>query len=207
MKLNLSDEKFDEILNKGISLDHIYILKLIDEGFDVISKKNTPKWGILLQSLIRKGMLFETENKLTTIGKELLIFVNSKDRKKIVKPKVVSSEFDQWWAEYPGTTNFVYKGRKFIGDRSIRVGKDDCRTKFNKILLEGEHSAKDLIDALKYEILQKKEASIKTGVNKLTYMQNSLTYLNQRTYEGFIELIDSGAGVKIKQETTGEIEI
>ena len=54
MKLNLSDEKFDEILNKGISLDHIYILKLIDEGFDVISKKNTPIWGILLQSLIRK---------------------------------------------------------------------------------------------------------------------------------------------------------
>jgi len=40
--------------------------------------------------------------------------------------------------------------------------------------------------------LQKKEASIKENTNKLKYMQNSLTYLNQRSYEPFIELLEQG---------------
>ena len=64
--------------------------------------------------------------------------------------------------------------------------------KFDKILLEGEHSAQILIDALKFDILNKRENSLKTGINKLTYLQNSLTYLNQRSYEGSIDLIQQG---------------
>ena len=34
-----------------------------------------------------------------------------------------------------------------------------------------------------------KEESVKTRVNKLTYIHNSLTYLNQRDFEPYIELI------------------
>jgi len=49
-----------------------------------------------------------------------------------------------------------------------------------------------MVEALKYDVMSKKEASIKEGTNKLKYMQNSLTYLNQRSFEGFIELIKKG---------------
>lgn len=195
--MQLTDEKFDEILNKGYSTDHFVILKLIDEGFDISCKKDSPKWGVLLQSLIRKGALFETENKLTTIGKELLIFVDSKDSKKIVKPKVASTEFDEWWNTYPSTDTFEHRGKKFEGSRGLRVARDDCRVKFSKIMLEGEYSKDCLIGALKLDVHQKKEKSYQTNTNKLSYMQNSLTYLNQRSFEPFIELL--GTGVKIEE--------
>jgi len=38
--------------------------------------------------------------------------------------------------------------------------------------------------------------SVKTGNNKLSYMQNSLTYLNQRSYEPFIELMNEGVVIQ-----------
>lgn len=192
MKL-ITHEKHRELMSKGYSFDHILILKEIDEGREIDMEDS--KVAILHQGLVRKGLLFETENKLTTIGRELLVFVDSKDRKKIIKPKVASSEFDLWWSEYPSTDSFEYKNKKFAGSRGLRVGKDDCRTKFNKVLLEGEHSANNLIEALKLEVFQKKEKSVKEGSNKLSYMQNSLTYLNQRTFENFISLINSGVKI------------
>lgn len=197
MKLQLTVEKFQEILTKGYTLDHIYVLKIVDEGFDINTMMgDSPKMAVLHQSLVRKGLLFEKENKLTTIGKELLVFIDSKDAKKIVKPKAVSSEFDTWWDTYPRSDSFEHKGRTFQGSRSLRVGKDDCRTKFNKILLEGEVSASQLIEALKLEVFQKKEKSVKDGSNKLSYMQNSLTYLNQRSYDGFVDQLISGTKIE-----------
>ena len=201
MKIQLSPEKFQEILTKGYTLDHIFVLKMLEEGVDMSKMmEDSPKLAILYQSLLRKGLIFN-DNKLSIPGKELLVFVDSKERRRMVKPVVQSSEFDLWWEAYPRTDTFEYRGKKFTGSRSLRVDKDNCRLKLNKILLEGEHKVEKLIAALKLEVNQKKERSFKEGSNKLSYMQNSLTYLNQRTYEGFIELINSG--VKVKQETIG----
>lgn len=207
MKLQLTEEKFDELMNKGYTLDQIAVLKLVDEGMDIMAKKDTPKWGVLLQSLIRKGLIFETENKLTILGKEIIVFIDSKDSKKIVKPKVASTEFDQWWEEYPRTDTFTHRGKKFEGSRSFRVDKDNCRTKFNKIMLEGEFNVTQLIDAISLEVYQKMEKSFKEGSNKMSYMQNSLTYLNQRTFEGFIELIKSGTKIIETPKSTGVTDI
>ena len=82
----------------------------------------------------------------------------------------------------------------------MRVKKEDCKVKFNNILLEGDYTCDELIAALEYEVLQKKENSIKTKTNRVTFMQNSLTYLNQRSFEPFIELIREGNAVKIAPE-------
>jgi hypothetical protein len=54
---------------------------------------------------------------------------------------------------------------------------------------EGDYTADDLIKALEYDVKQKRNASVLSKTNKITYMQNSLTYLNQRTFEPFIELM------------------
>ena len=91
----------------------------------------------------------------------------------------------------------------------MRVKKDDCKLKLKKILDEGEYTTDELVAALEYEVLQKKENSVKAGENKLKYMQNSLTYLNQRTFEPFIELIREGANIPAEQPNipSGSVDI
>jgi hypothetical protein len=170
---------------------------MIEEQYDITPLyKDSMKIGSLYQSLIRKGLITETDDKLTVLGKDLLEFVGTTDSKKIIKRKPATTDFEEWWKNYPGTDSFEYKGKVFKGTRAIRKGKDECRLKFDKIILEGEYTAAKLIDALKYEVLQKKETSAATNTNRMTFMQNSVTYLNQRAFEAYIELINEGATIE-----------
>ena len=193
MKLQVTPEQFEELIKRSYNLDIIYLLKLVDEQYDVAPIcQGSMRIAAVYQALIRKGLITETDEKLTTIGKDLLEFLNSKTGSKIIKRKPATTDFEEWWKIYPGTDSFEYKGKKFTGTRAIRKGKDECRLKFDKIILEGEYTAAQLIAALNYEILQKKESSLQTSSNRMTFMQNSVTYLNQRAYEPYIELINSG---------------
>ena len=185
------------------------MLKLVHEQLDLLPlMTESAKITALVQSLYRKGLITEDGSKITTMGTELLVFMDSKEPRKIEKKKVDNSSFEEWWKAFPGTDTFEHNGRKFVGSRSLRTGKDDCRSKFDKILLEGDHTANDMIDALKFDVLQKKEMSVKTGVNKLSFMQNSLTYLNQRSYEPFIELIkENKAIVETTKTFNGGVDV
>lgn len=195
MKLKIAPSNFIELVKKQYSLDNIYMLKMIDEGIDLEEAcTGSARFNSLYTSLERKGLV--SGGKVTMIGKELIVFTESESADKIVKRKPATSEFAMWWAAYPGTDTFEHKGRKFIGSRSLRQNKDECRLKFDKILIEGEYSVGELIAALEYDVLMKKDNSVKTGNNKLSYMQNSLTYLNQRSFESFIELIRAGKAEK-----------
>jgi len=209
MKLNITPEKFEELIKKSYNLDIIYLLKLIDEQYDVaLLCKDSMRLSAIYQSLIRKGLITETDEKLTTIGKDLLEFLDAKMTGKLIKRKPATTDFEEWWKNYPGTDSFEYKGKKFTGTRAIRKGKDECRLKFDKIILEGEYTAQQLIAALNYEILQKKESSLQTSSNRMTFMQNSVTYLNQRAFEAYIELINSGEEIKESpQKPTGGTDI
>lgn len=199
---------FEELIKKSYSLDLIFLLKLIEEQFDIQPLcNNSMKIAALHQSLVRKGLITETEDKLTTLGIDLLKFIKSEESTKIIKKKPATTEFEEWWKEYPGTDIFTYKGKKFSGSRNLKRDRDECRLKFEKILLEGEYTAAQLTEALKFDVLQKKENSIKTGVNRLSYMQNSATYLNQRSYEPFIELIKEGVKVDEAPKIVGGTDI
>ena len=207
MKLNLSPWHFEELIKKSYSLDHIFLLKLIEQQIDIQPLcDGSMKIAALLSGLIRKGLISEHDEKITLLGKELLSFIDSKEEKKIVKQKPATTEFNDWWLTYPGTDTFTHNGKSFSGSRTLRQNKDECRLKYDKILLEGEHTSSQLIEALKFDVLQKKEASLKDNTNKLTYMQNSLTYLNQRSYEAFIELINAGITVK-ETKSNGSTDI
>lgn len=208
MKLSLTFYHFDEMQKNGYSLDILFLLKLINEGEDVKSLcEGSPKLEALYQGLLRKGLVSDSGG-LTTIGTELIVFSASKAKKRIVKkPKSAVTEFEAWWLAYPGTDTFVHKGKTFTGARSLRQNKEECRLKFDKILLEGEYKAEDLINALNLDVHQKKEASVKQNNNKLTYMQNSLTYLNQRSFEPFIELIKQGIKVEETPQIAGGTDI
>jgi hypothetical protein len=182
-------------------------ITLVEEGNNVDEMcTDDSKMKMLYQTVRRKGLLSES-NKITIIGKQVLSFLNEKiEQPKIIKKKK-ESDFDKWWNQYPGTDTFTYKSQDFTGTRGMRVKKEECKLKFNNIVEEGEYTSIELIAALEYEILQKKENSIKTKVNRLTFMQNSLTYLNQRSFEPFIELIREGKTIKESAEPIKGMDI
>jgi hypothetical protein len=205
MKLNLSPWHYEELIKKSYSLDHIFLLKLIHENYDVTNLvENSLKISAIHQGLVRKGLI--TDNgALTTIGVELLIFLDTKEQTKLVKKKSITSDFEEWYKTFPGTDTFTYKGKTFSGSRTLRQNPADCRIKFDKILIEGEYTAAELIEALKFDVLQKKEASILEKTNKLKYMQNSLTYLTQKSYAAYIELIKEGIQIKETQSNGTDV--
>lgn len=196
MKLNVTIHHFEELIKKTYSLDLIFLLKMLEEGVDTQELcANSVRVCNLFQTLERKGLI-GTDQKLTLQGKELLSFMETEGDVAIAKKKATPSEFEEWWKAYPGTDTFVHKGKKFTGSRSLRQNKDECRLRFEKILLEGEYTLQDMLAALHFDVEQKKENSVKTGNNKVTYMQNSLTYLNQRSFEPYIELVREGMKVE-----------
>lgn len=198
---------FRELHKKGYTLDMVYLAELAEQGIDIkILCEETPKLGVLFQGVLRKGLLTE-DGGLSTIGKELLEFLCTEGEETTLVRRKMDDEFERWWKAYPGTDTFTYKGKSFKGSRSMRVRKEECKIKFKKILEEGEYTIDELIAALEYEVLQKKENSLKAGINKLTFQQNSLTYLNQRTFEPFIELVKAGETIKESQVVTGGTDI
>lgn len=201
MKISLN--KLEQLYKNGYSLDIAFFLKMIEEG-TVIGEVcvDNPKLEALYQSLIRKGLITE-KDELTIAGEALIKFLNTKEKSKLVKKTAEPSVFDQWWSAYPSTDTFKYKNKTFYGTRSLKAGKDECKIKFEAILNEKEYTVDLLVKALEFEVTQKKENSIKTGQNRLTYMQNSLTYLNQRTFESFVDLIKEGISSEPKEDYDG----
>lgn len=196
-------QKFANLHQKGFNLDQMFLLSQIDHGNDVKSfVKPSIKLEVLYYGLYRKGLITE-EGGITLLGRKMLDFLQeTTEETTTLKVEIPESCFADWWKAYPGTDTFTHKEKKFSGSRSLRQKKEECKTKFNKILEEGQYTCDELIAALQYEVLQKKEASVKAGTNRMMYMQNSLTYLNQRSFESFVELIKEGN--KIDENNTFE---
>lgn len=203
---DISFSKFRELHIKGYSLDMVFLLMKMknDEEIPTDSVKITG----LIATMERKGLI--TENgKPTLDGQQLLDFILSSTGQpvqRIVKRKI-ETEFDKFWNSFPSTDTFEYKGVKFAGSRALRINKTECELKLKAILNEGEHTIDQIVAAIEYDILAKKEASIKQRTNKLTYVQNSLTYLRQRSFEPFIELISKGNTVEESPEEFNGTEI
>jgi hypothetical protein len=208
MNIKVTPYHFEQLLKDGYTLDMVFLLKLIDEEFDIKTlAEGGAKTDMLCQTLRRKGLVSE-QFKITVLGRNLLEFMNTRAKtSKIVKKTQTFAEFERWWAAYPGTDIFTHKGKSFSGGRTLRVYKDDCQVKLDAILAEGEYTVDQLIAALEYEVLQKKENSFKTGTNRLSYMQGSLTYLNQRSFQNYIELINQGVVIKEADEPIKGMDI
>ncbi len=208
MNVKLTLFHFKELLKNGFTLDMIFLLKLVEEGHilkDIC--EGNPKMEIIYQGVVRKGLV-TSDNKITLTGKNVLKFLKEDaEEEKIIKKKPATEDFKRWWKAFPGTDTFKHKEKTFTGSRALRRDEENCRLKFNAILSEGDYTADDLIAALEFDVLQKKENSYKAGDNKLRYMQNSLTYLNQRSFEPFIELVREGIKVEEESKPTGTTDI
>ena len=165
MKLHITPEKFEELIKRSYSLDIIYLLKLIEAEYDVEPLyENSMRLSAIYQSVRRKGLIAENDNKLTTVGVDLLKFLGEDKTRKFVKKKPEATAFAEWWKTYPGTDTFTYQGKKFRGTRALRKDKLACSTKFDAILLEGDYTSDQLIAALKYEVEQKVLESMKEEI-------------------------------------------
>lgn len=187
---DITIQAFNQVVKEGLGLDHIFILEAFKEGTDMRKHVNSIKIESCTQTLIRKGYILD-EGKITLAGRALLISLRENTSPlEIIRAveHVAAVGFDTWWDTYPLTDIFTHKGKSFEGTRALRTQRLDCRVEFDKIIKEGEYTPSDLIRALEYEIKLKKDVSIREGGNKLKYMQNSLTYLKQRTFESFIEV-------------------
>lgn len=182
-------------------------MECLFEGTDIAKHMSSSKIVAWKQNLYRKSLITE-DGKVTTLGKELLTALSSSRSPKGVIKKVrkeADDVFEQWWKTYPATDMFTFSGRTFSGSRGLKQKKEECRKKFNDILLEGEYSADHLIEALKREIGLKMMQSVKDNENKMKYMQNTATYLNQRTFENFIN--PTGTVREILPVNTGAVDI
>lgn len=211
--INLSSLAFEQLLQLGLDANHVLILEGLKEGTDLSLHITSPKLVGWKQTLIRKSYL-DLQGAITQSGIQLLedIFKGGMliVKKKREKREVILNDFDKWWKAYPGTDNFTYKEKTFKGARSLRKDMNECILKMNKILKEEEYTIEEMIGALELEKFQKMELSLKTGQNKMSYFQNSHTYLTQRTFEPFIELIKSGEADKVQKidnQVTKRIDI
>lgn len=188
---NLTIEGFWQLQSSGIDLNHLFVLECLNEGTDLSKHNNGAKVKAWKQNLYRKSLVTET-GEVTTLGKELLTTLSNPNTspREVIRKAVASADdaFDKWWKEYPSTDTLNYLGKSFPGSRGLRQKKEDCRKKFGEILLEGNYSADEMIAALKAELMMKMNQSVRDNENKMKYMQNSLTYLNQRTFENFVDL-------------------
>lgn len=193
MKFKITVSHFEHLIKNSYSLDHIYLLKLVEANIDIQSMiDGSMKIAGLYQSLVRKGLVSVSTQEITQAGREILAYVDSEVKEPMKKRRQSSSDFDKWWSAFPSTDNFEYKNKKFLGSRALKRSRDECRIKFNKIIAEGDHTVDQIIDATLLDVFLKKEASVRQGENKLSYLQNSLTYLNQRSFEPFIDMIKTG---------------
>jgi hypothetical protein len=193
MKFNVTPSHFEQLLKQSYSLDHIFLLKLVEANVDIQPLiDGSMKIAGLYQSLVRKGLVSDVTQEITQVGRELLTFADTEVKEPMKKLKQKSSDFETWWNAFPATDNFEHRNKKFTGSRGLKRSREDCRIKFNKILAEGEYTAQLITDATALDVFLKKEASVKNNENRLSFIQNSLTYLTQRSFEPFIEMIKTG---------------
>lgn len=187
MKLDITDVHLIELHKKGYTVDMVLILSWVNRNLSIDHIiEGSAKLKALHSTMVRKGLLTE-ENKITKIGIEILDFVSKKTNKKFDKPKVETSEFDEWWAIFPPTDIFTYRGKKFEGTRSLRTSKSKCALLFNKMILDGKYTKDEIINATMYDVELKKKNSMKKGSNQLTFLQNSATYLHNESFSAFIK--------------------
>jgi len=169
----------------------IYLLTLLEQKSDIDPLLKSARVANIVAGLLRKGLITD-ENKVTLLGKEILKFTDTPTDVPLVIKKTMSSSFDSWWKIYPKTDGFTHKGRTFPLTRNLIAGKVKAKGYWNKIINKGEFTAEDVIKATEFDVLQRKEMSIKKGTNQLTFMQNSATYLYNDSFEAFVEIVKSG---------------
>lgn len=203
---NVKPYHFDELIKNNLSLDHIFVLEMMENDLDVeYFFKDSERGQAMIQTLVRTGHI--KEGIILGPGKALLEFMRKSPEKPLKikrRATMAESDMDRIWNAYPATDNIVRDGKiLFSGTRALRKakgGKDAVRSTVSKILDEGKYTVDDIVRSINFEVRQKIEESIKRRENKLSWMQNIDTYFNQRTFEPYVE-VSKLASTEARQPT------
>lgn len=173
---------FDDVRDTGLSVNEFLTLLNVylkysnkDElDFDIVNKDYL--------SLEAKGMIKiipddnSTGISLRGLGKSVIEKVMNFDPVRTKNNSPFKKLFEEFWELYPGTD----KHSIYPKTRALKSNRKGCEEKYKKLIEEGvKHE--DIIKALRYEIEERKKTSGKD--NKLSFMKNSSTWLNQREFE------------------------
>lgn len=203
-KLSLDQLFFLELIQKE-NLD--FLNKLLD---------NIQYKQFVVHDLLNKKMILVSGNtfKLTDESRQLLSlydfisgddsgFIAQSDELEIDRPiKVLISDdfdekFNELWNLYPLTDKWemdgVYGSNYYRHlhphSRTLKGAKLKIKEKYRILLKDKKNNLphQDIINSLKYELWFRKlnSTNIKNG---LSYMQNILTWINQKTFESYFEL-------------------
>lgn len=184
--LSIDLEGYEKLFSLGLDMNDLFALHLCLKNLPMISEKESVEFKLSSWrlKLMRKGLI-TSDSRITLSGIALY-----NDLCGIKCPKCVpkkESDFERWWKVWPATDKFEYKYRSFELTRTIRSGKKQAEGKFKSIMNEGDYTVEEMIAVLEQEILAKKEESVRTGDNKLKYLNGPVPYLNQRKFEALIE--------------------
>lgn len=111
---------FLRLLDNGYSLDHIYILSLIEKGEDVNKILNDKKGKLLFQALTRKKLL--ENNHITPLGLTLINLFNNIKIEPIDIP--ISEVIEKPLSDKEKLENYIDKLHKSLGDKLLSlIGK------------------------------------------------------------------------------------
>ena len=99
--------------------------------------------------------------------------------------------FEEWWAAYPATSYFVYKGIPFgkkATARGLRADKDKCRIKYLQALDTYNTTPERMLKALQTQVEGVKIKSLEDSVNKMERFWGSPAYLNQGHFANFLNM-------------------
>ena len=110
-------------------------------------------------------------------------------KKKAKKEKeqfVEDPVFRQFYDLYPTNNKFSWKGMDFIPDklRGFRGDFAKCQNKFQQLCKTWNFSPESVIEGLRYDLIARRDKSVKTGKNELDYMPLMETWLNQERHWG-----------------------
>lgn len=177
---------FDDVKDTKLNINEfLTLLKLYLEysNKDDIEFEPRDKDYFVLQ---KKGMIkiIKNDNELSFsirgLGKETIERVMNFQKVKSKNNSSMSNLFDEFWKLFPSTD----KHSIYPKTRALKSNRIGCKNKYFSYLKNGTKH-EDIIKALRYEINERKNNSGRD--NKLSFMKNSNTWLNQREFDIILE--------------------
>lgn len=130
------------------------------------------------------------------------------EKKEKAKPEPGSPDdkgFEEWWAAYPATSYFFYKGIGFgqkATARGLRIDKEKCRIKYLQALSQYNTTPEKMLKALQTQVEGIKIKSFEDGVNKMDRFWGSPVYLNQGHFVNFLNIDEEEEETTTHQDQT-----
>lgn len=191
----------EEVLDKfNLVADQLLIIELLFfkeySDLDTYIPRLASNYDILMQNLLRRDFIkYYNDNlasyrnvrniSLTLKGENVLKALRDitpdNDSKVVI---TVETYFNEFWDKFPSSD----KWNNFPSTRALKSDKNGCNKRYNKLLLEEGYNHTDIIKALDFQIRMFKKNSTVVE-NKLKFFQNSSTWLNQKTFLEYLELM------------------